>query len=298
MRIVLLLTLFFIVSCGSPKTLVAQETEVMENASSQSDVMETDAPPGEDLPNETPSLDSISKAPIQETNIPKPEPAKTTGVVEAAFDHSAWNELLKTYVNVNGDVDYGSFKADRAKLQVYLDALAANLPDESWTREQVLAYWINAYNAFTIKLIIDNYPIKSIKDIKDPWGTRFFKLGDKWYNLGEIEHKILRKMDEPRIHFAINCASYSCPRLLNEAYTPSRLEAQLQAMTIDFVNDTKRNRISTSSAQLSNIFKWYKKDFTTGTSLIDYIKAYTNIAVGKQTKITYLKYDWSLNEAK
>lgn len=292
---VLLLTLFLNVSCGSPRSLVAQEPIVTETTPSQTNITETETSKEETvISSNTPAQDSI----IKTTSSPEPETAKVMTVPEPVFDHGAWNRLLTTYVNANGDVDYRSFKTDRAKLQVYLDALSDRLPDESWTKAQVLAYWINAYNAFTIKLIIDNYPVKSIKDIKDPWGKRFFKLGDKWYNLGEIEHKILRKMDEPRIHFAINCASYSCPRLLNEAYEPSKLEEQLQAMTIDFVNDAKRNRISTSKAQLSNIFKWYKKDFTTETSLIGYIKAYTEIPIGKGTKVTYLKYDWSLNEAK
>ncbi|MGB5821404.1 MAG: DUF547 domain-containing protein [Saonia sp.] len=214
------------------------------------------------------------------------------------FDHGAFDKLLKTYVNANGDVDYNGFKANKAELKAYLDALSVNMPTNEWDRADVLTYWINAYNAFTIQLIIDNYPIKSIKDIKDPWGTRFFKLGTKWYNLGEIEHKILRKMGEPRIHFAINCASYSCPRLLNEAYTTAKLEGQLQEMTIDFISDTKRNVISNDRIQLSNIFKWYKKDFTTKGSLIDYINAYAKTPISNTAKVTYLKYDWSLNEAK
>jgi hypothetical protein len=97
-----------------------------------------------------------------------------------------------------------------SKLQAYLNELSANVPTKSWSKNATLAYWINAYNAYTVKLILDNYPTKSIKDINDPWGKKFFSLEIK-YSLEEIEHEILRKMNEPRIHFAINCASFLVP---------------------------------------------------------------------------------------
>ena len=118
-----------------------------------------------------------------------------------AIDHKQWDGLLQKYVSKNGKVNYKGFKKDGKALQVYLDNLSKNTPQRSWSKNATLAYWINAYNAFTVKLIIDNYPVKSIKDIKDPWDKEFFILGSKKYSLGEIEHKILRKMNEPRIHF-------------------------------------------------------------------------------------------------
>ncbi|MDC1365318.1 DUF547 domain-containing protein [Algibacter sp.] len=118
------------------------------------------------------------------------------------------------------------------------------MPNDSCTKEDKLAYWINAYNVLTVDLILRHYPIKSIKDIKKPWDQRYWKLGDKWYNLNEIEHQILRKMNKPRIHFAIVCASFSCPKLQNKAFEPANLYTQLSNATKSFLSDSKRNSIS------------------------------------------------------
>lgn len=211
-------------------------------------------------------------------------------------DHSQWNSLLSKYVNEKGDVDYKSFKNDKSSLDTYLNHLAENSPKKNWPKNEKLAYYINLYNAATVKLILDNYPTNSIKDIKNPWGKSWVKTGDGLLSLGDIEHKILRKMDEPRIHFAINCASFSCPKLLNKAFTAPQMEAQLHDATIDFINDQTRNILSKEKIQLSNIFKWYKKDFTKNGSLTDYIKPYTEIEINSDTDIDYLKYDWNLNE--
>lgn len=221
-----------------------------------------------------------------------------TNTIKTVPDHAQWDILLAKYVDADGNVDYRNFGDDIDSLNAYLDHLGQNSPTNSWTKVERLAYYINLYNAATIQLIINNYPLQSIKDIKNPWGKKRISIGTKLLSLGDIEHQILRKMDEPRIHFAINCASYSCPKLLNKAYTPSTLEKQLQQMTIDFVNDKKRNRISANKVQVSEIFKWYKKDFTKNGTLTDYINKYSKTAVGPNTKIEYLTYDWSLNETK
>ena len=230
----------------------------------------------------------------------KPEPVDQQKIKEekAYPDHSSWNTLLGKYVTPAGDVDYKSFQNSIGQLSSYLEHLAENSPKKEWPRNEKLAYYINLYNAATVKLILDNYPTKSIKDLKNPWGKDWVKTGDGLLSLGDIEHKILRKMNEPRIHFAINCASFSCPKLLNQAFIAGKMETQLQQVTFDFVNDQTRNIISEEQLQLSNIFKWYKKDFTTTTSLIAYIQPYTKVQLSNATKIEYLKYNWSLNEAK
>ena len=131
--------------------------------------------------------------------------------------HNAWTVLVKKYVNEEGLVDYKGFIKDKESLQSYLDMLTANPPGKDWSKEDQIAYWLNAYNAFTIKLIIDHYPVKSIKDlgathqiifINTPWDKKFFKIGHKTMTLNRIEHRILRQaFREPRIHFALNCAS-------------------------------------------------------------------------------------------
>jgi hypothetical protein len=218
------------------------------------------------------------------------------GVENNVVDHNAWDKLLKKYVTENGDVNYKEFKKDVEQLNNYVGYLATKIPSENWSKPEKLAYFINAYNANTIKLIIDNYPIKSIKDIKNPWSKKRIKIGDKDFSLEDIEHEILRKMNEPRIHFAINCASASCPKLLNVAYTSENVEQLLDKATKSFIANTKKNSISEQSVQLSKIFQWYKSDFTVKGSLIDYINQYSKVKVYHDATISYLEYDWSLNE--
>ena len=213
-------------------------------------------------------------------------------------NHSDWNMLLKKHVASNGDVNYKSFQKDRKALAIYLKELAVNSPSDDWSQQEKLAYYINLYNAATVQLVIDNYPLKSIKNLKSPWDKEWIKIGENRVSLGQIEHKILRKMKEPRIHFAINCASYSCPKLFNEAFTPEQIENQLQKAATHFINDPKKNHLSTDAVQLSLIFKWYKEDFTEKASLIAYINSYAEIPIPSNAKINYLQYDWRLNESK
>ncbi|WP_265240717.1 DUF547 domain-containing protein [Muriicola sp. Z0-33] len=213
-----------------------------------------------------------------------------------SLNHGAWNNLLKKHVDAKGNVNYQNFKNDIEVLEKYLEYLANNTPERQVDINERLAYYINLYNAATVKLVLDNYPVQSIKDIDSPWGKKRVRVGGKMLSLGHIEHKILRKMNEPRIHFAINCASFSCPKLLNEAFVAQSIPSQLQRVTIDFINDKTRNIITKDRLQLSNIFKWYKKDFTHSSSLAEYINAYTNESIESNAKIQFLKYNWNLNE--
>ncbi|MEM8847685.1 MAG: DUF547 domain-containing protein, partial [Bacteroidota bacterium] len=208
------------------------------------------------------------------------------------------NDLLKKYVDGDGNVNYKGFKAEIQSLDKYIKTLSNTPPKGSWTKNEKLAYYINLYNAATVKLIVDNYPTKSIKDIPNRWKKKWINVGDITTSLNDIEHEVLRKMDEPRIHFAINCASYSCPKLLNTAFISQNMESLLSKTAVDFVNDTKRNRFQNGQAQLSRIFKWYKSDFTKTTSLLEYINQYLENPIDKKASISYLDYDWSLNEAK
>jgi hypothetical protein len=221
--------------------------------------------------------------------------------------HQLFGQLLQKYVSTDGRVDYRGFLQEKKVLEKYLNLLSQNPPDRNtWSQEEQLAYWINAYNAFTVKLIIDHYPIQSIRDIKPKfniplfntvWHIEFFEIGGKPASLDEIEHKILRKeFDEPRIHFAINCASFSCPVLLNEAFLPEKLELQLENAAINFINDPQRNRIEEGKVEISEIFSWFKEDFTKKGSVIDYLNQYSDISINKKAKLSHLPYDWSLNE--
>lgn len=212
------------------------------------------------------------------------------------FNHMGWTNLLQKHVTNQGLVDYKGFKTNKKSLQDYLTTLNNHLPVATSTKEYTLAFWINAYNAMTVDLIIRNYPLKSIKDIKNPWEQHLWKLGGKWYSLNEIEHQILRKMKEPRIHFAIVCASYSCPKLLNEAYSASALEPQLNKATKGFLLDKERNNISQNKIEVSKIFKWFAKDFKSEDTLIDFLNKYSEINISKSAKKSYKDYNWNLNE--
>ncbi len=216
-----------------------------------------------------------------------------------AFSHDIWNGLLKKNVSGDGRTNYRGFIADRATLQAYLDLLSKNPPQESWAKSEVMAYWINTYNAFTVKLIIDHYPVKSIKDIEKgkAWDNDFIMIGGKNYSLNIIENDILRKKyQDPRIHFALNCASVSCPKLLNAAFYPAQLETQLNNAARNFVNDHTRNTISAKSIKVSAVFDWYKSDFTKQGSLIDFLNKYSNTKIESSAVISFQDYNWSLNE--
>lgn len=212
------------------------------------------------------------------------------------LDHTSWDILLKKYVDDNGNVDYKNFRNDDDKLNNYLDYLAKNPISNTAKKEERLAYYINLYNAGTVQLILENYPLESIRDIFRPWGKDKVMIGADKYSLGEIEHDVLRKMNEPRIHFAINCASFSCPKLSNEAFTASKMEEQLEEATSNFINDQTKNKITANSVALSKIFNWYKGDFTGKNTLIDYINKYSDKEISKDSEIDYLTYDWRLNE--
>lgn len=216
--------------------------------------------------------------------------------VPANFDHSGWNKILKEYVDDNGLVNYKGLLENRSPLNEYIELLVNNIPDESWSRNEQLAYWMNAYNALTVDLILRNYPLNSIQDIKEPWKQRLWQLGDKNYNLDEIEHKILRKMDEPRIHFGIVCASFSCPKLLNEAFTADNVDGLLTRATREFLADPNRNSITSDKVELSKIFQWFAADFKTEGTIIDFINKYTDLAIDPKAKKRFKNYDWKLNE--
>jgi len=222
--------------------------------------------------------------------------------------HALFDKLLVKNVSTDGRVNYKAFIRDSVEFNQYLKILSSNPPNEkTWTREEQMTFWINAYNAYTIKLITQYYPIKSIKDIgssiqipfvNTPWDVKFITIGKEKMDLNNIEHGILRKkFADPRIHMVLVCASKSCPVLLNQAYDPLRLDEQLKKQTKVFLDDPSRNKIKTDLTQLSMIFKWYAMDFNkNGGSVNSFVNAYSTAKIKEATKISYLDYDWNLNE--
>ena len=213
-----------------------------------------------------------------------------------APQHDLWDQLLRQFVSSTGKVNYKGFKAKSAELDTYLKALSENPIQTSWSRNEKMAYWINAYNAFTVKLIVDNYPISSIMKLDNgkPWDRKWIKLGDQTYSLNDIEHKILRpQYKDARIHFAVNCAAKSCPPLLHRAWTAETLNRYFNQQAKAFINNPAFNSIAADKIALSKIFEWYKEDFG---DLITYLNKYSTTKINPEAEITFIEYDWNLNE--
>ncbi|NRB54137.1 MAG: DUF547 domain-containing protein [Saprospiraceae bacterium] len=182
------------------------------------------------------------------------------------------------------------------EIEQYLKELADNPVQKSWTKAQKMAYWMNAYNAFTVKLILDNYPITSITKLSGGkvWDKKWIKLGDKTYSLNNIENDILRPMyKDARIHFAVNCAAKSCPPLLNRAWTDVNLEYYLEGQAKRFINHPDYNQISADKVVISKIFEWYAEDFG---NIIEYLNKYSKTKINPDAKVSYQEYDWALNQ--
>jgi hypothetical protein len=227
-------------------------------------------------------------------------PAASAGQV----DHGLYAELLSKHVK-NGWVNYAGFKADENRLDQYLNSLEQVEPDRLGRDEQ-FAFYINAYNAWTIKLILSGYPgIKSIKDLgslfQSPWKKEFVRIHGKLLSLDHIEHDILRpRFRDPRVHFAVNCASKGCPPLLPEPYRGDRLDDQLTRVTVEFLNQPAHSRLEGRRLWVSSIFKWFAEDFT--PSVVDFYLKYAQGKLKQNLKaerdrieLKYLDYDWSLN---
>ena len=219
--------------------------------------------------------------------------------------HEAWTTLLSKHVSNSGRVDYAGFVKDSVALNTYLAMLSQHHPNKkNWSSDERKAYWINAYNAYTVQLIVQNHPVKSIKDlggsiykVNTPWDKRFIFIEGTDYDLNNIEHDILRReWKDARIHFAINCASISCPPLLNKAYEASTIGEQLDQVTADFINSPSKNTIAKRRVKLSRIFKWFSGDFDKDKgSLIEFINTYSDVQVSPDAEISYRDYDWNLN---
>jgi Protein of unknown function, DUF547 len=250
-----------------------------------------------------------------------------TGTVRADISHQLWDDLLQRHVRVlDGgratQVDYKGMAVDRPQLVRYLEGLEGVGREEfdKWPIDRQLAFLINAYNGWTVQLILGRYPdLKSIKDLgsvfRSPWKQVFIPLLGEQRSLDDIEHGLIRgsgRYNEPRIHFVINCASIGCPALLNRAFLEDQLDRQLEEATRLFLADRSRNRLRGSTLEVSSIFKWYREDFERGwrgaKTLGDFLALYKD-SLGLNGKavdglrsrtidIDFLDYDWRLNDVK
>lgn len=247
----------------------------------------------------------------------------------AAGEHAAWTALLRKHVVLldggkASQVRYAGFAADRAALEAYLGSLTAvtGAAFDAWPKPRQMAFLINAYNAFTVSLILTQYPkLDSIRDLgslfQSPWKRKFVPLLGATLTLDQIEHEMLRargRYDDPRIHFAVNCASIGCPMLREEAFVGERLDAQLDEQATRFLADRSRNRYQAAAQRLevSKIFDWYGEDFRLGhrgiVSLAAFLARHADLLAdtpadrervrGQQLPVAFLDYDWRLNDAR
>ena len=206
-----------------------------------------------------------------------------------------FDALLRKYVNTSGKVNYQGLKNEEGKLDAYLQKLEKTNIEKNWSQNKTLAFWINAYNANTIKLILKNYPVKSIMDLNNgkPWDVKWIKINRRTLSLNNIENDIIRlKYKEPRIHFAVNCAAKSCPPLLNKAWTEGNLNSNLERQTKSFINNSNYNTITAGKVEVSKIFDWYGKDFG---ELKTYLNKYSSTKIGAGTSVNFKTYNWDLN---
>ncbi|MFZ1705802.1 MAG: DUF547 domain-containing protein [Saprospiraceae bacterium] len=218
-----------------------------------------------------------------------------TPVTKVKSNPSLYQGLLQKFVSSTGIVNYRGLKKEIAALETYTYSLSEDPTFEEGTYHEKLALWINAYNAFTLLMVTQNYPINSIRDLHSgkPWDAKWIRIGSKTYSLNQIENDIIRpRFKEPRIHFVLNCAAKSCPPLVNTVITSKNLEEILEKATKNFLSGPE-NRIQEKKLELSSIFDWYRDDFGNVPS---FISKYSNIKVKSDASISYVKYNWSLND--
>ncbi len=218
--------------------------------------------------------------------------------IKEHVSHSNWDALLSRHVTSEGKVNYDGFKSDVAKLDKYLKLIGDNEAKTGWSQVEKKAFWLNAYNAWTIKLVLERYPVNSIKDVSaKPWDKRFIKIGANTHTLNDIENKIIRRQfKDARIHFAVNCAAISCPKLSNKAFTLLNVEKELDRLTKEFFQ-SENVKLVEKSAQLSKIFEWYAEDFIQESeSVLKFVEQYSGMTFHSKVKVSYLDYNWKLNE--
>ncbi len=229
-------------------------------------------------------------------------------------DHGAWSDLLRSYLRVGGDginrVDYGAFKAaGHGALKTYVGTLEAAAPTQM-ARDDQFAYWVNLYNAKTIDVVLDHYPVKSIREInlggslfgRGPWRKKLMAVEGVSLSLDDVEHEILRPYwGDARIHYAVNCASIGCPNLQPQAFTAQRLSARLDAAAADYINHPRGVAVGARGLTASKIYDWFAEDFGTQNGLRDHWRRYATSRLARQLdanpKISGYVYDWALNDA-
>ena len=222
----------------------------------------------------------------------------TSALAQDTFTEATemWNDLLGKYVNAEGLVSYREMLPDE-NLSVCIRLFEQVEFDDKWTDHKKLAYLVNVYNINTVKVVVDNGCTKGLKEINNAWDIKFITINGTMYSLNEIENTLIRpNIEEPRVHFILNCAAKSCPILLNKAYTEENMEMYLSKSAYAFINNPEMNTITKDKVEVSKIFEWYESDFRKSGGVINFINQYSSVKIESGTKLKFKEYDWSLNK--
>ena len=209
------------------------------------------------------------------------------------LDFTEYDDFLKSHVSSKGIVNFDKVLKDIDELNEITHNFSKISPNGSWSQSEFKSYWINLYNANILKLLAENYPIKSINYITDAFKLDVIEYNGDKISLDFIEHEIIRKLEDPRIHFALYATTISSPALKREAYSMENIEEELKTATINFLNDSTKNKVNSMTSQLSKVFEWYIEDFGGLEGIRDFVKKYKG-EMHRNTKIEYLDYNWNL----
>ena len=210
------------------------------------------------------------------------------------IDFKLYDEFLKKHVSENGVVDYDKVLKNMGQLNLIVSNFSKISPNKSWTKSEIKAFWINVYNANVIKLLAENYPLKSINYIRDPFQMKFISFDGDKVSLEYIQKEVLLALNDPRTHFALYDTSVSSPKLRNTAYSSDTIESELNVVTGAYINDPTKNNISPKNCALSKIFEWYITEFLGANSIVSFINKYSNVKINDETKIGFMEYNWNL----
>jgi hypothetical protein len=210
------------------------------------------------------------------------------------IDYKLCDDFLKKHVSTEGVVDYDKVLKNMAQLNTITSNFSKISPNKSWTKNEVKTFWINVYNINIVKLFAENYPLKSINYIRDPFQMNFISFDGEKISLEYILNEILKPLNDPRIHFALYTTAISSPVLKNTAYTAETVENDLNLATKVFINDPTKNTIGVKNSSLSKIFEWNIIDFMGANTIESFINLYSNVNISENTKISFNDYNWNL----
>ena len=210
------------------------------------------------------------------------------------IDYKLYDEFLKKHVSEEGIVDYDKVLKNMGQINLIASNFSKISPNKSWTKSEIKTFWINVYNVNVIKLFAENYPLKSINYIRDPFQMKFISYDGEKISLDHIQNEILKPLGDPRVLFVLYSTAISCPKLKNAAYSADTLENELNLATNSFINDPSKNNITAKNCSISKIFEWNITDFMGSNTMVSFINTYSNTRISDDTKISFMEYNWNL----